>query len=124
MSISNIRFGMIMAEAAYQDGDEWLDSLLTYLDGNRRALNQGIEGVPGLSVMNLEATYLAWVDFSGTGMAREAFATRLKDAGLAPSDGQSFGPEGELCMRFNIACRRALLDEAMARLAEAFSDLQ
>ena len=63
MSISNNRFGMIMAEAAYQDGDEWLDSLLTYLDGNRRALNRGIEGVPGLSVMNLEATYLAWVDF-------------------------------------------------------------
>ena len=124
MSISNNRFGMIMAEAAYQDGDEWLDSLLTYLDGNRRALNQGIEGVPGLSVMNLEATYLAWVDFSGTGMAREAFTTRLKDAGLAPSDGQSFGPEGELCMRFNIACRRALLDEAMGRLADAFSDLQ
>ena len=124
MSISNNRFGMIMAEAAYQDGDEWLDSLLTYLDGNRRALNQGIEGVPGLSVMNLEATYLAWVDFSGTGMAREAFTTRLKDAGLAPSDGQSFGPEGELCMRFNIACRRALLDEAMGRLAGAFSDLQ
>ena len=124
MSISNNRFGMIMAEAAYQDGDEWLDSLLTYLDGNRRALNQGIEGVPGLSVMNLEATYLAWVDFSGTGMAREAFTTRLKDAGLAPSDGQSFGPEGELCMRFNIACRRALLDEAMGRLADAFSDPQ
>ena len=124
MSISNNRFGMIMAEAAYQDGDEWLDSLLTYLDGNRRALNQGIKGVPGLSVMNLEATYLAWVDFSATGMAREAFTTRLKDAGLAPSDGQSFGPEGELCMRFNIACRRALLDEAMGRLADAFSDLQ
>ena len=124
MSISNNRFGMIMAEAAYQDGDEWLDSLLTYLDGNRRALNQGVKSVPGLSVMNLEATYLAWVDFSGTGMAREAFTTRLKDAGLAPSDGQSFGPEGELCMRFNIACRRALLDEAMGRLADAFSDLQ
>ena len=124
MSISNNRFGMIMAEAAYQDGDEWLDSLLTYLDGNRRALNQGIEGVPGLSVMNLEATYLAWVDFSGTGMAREAFTTRLKDAGLAPSDGQSFGPEGELCMRFNIACRRALLDEAMGRLADAFTYLK
>ena len=124
MSISNNRFGMIMAEAAYQDGDEWLDSLLTYLDGNRRALNQGVKSVPGLSVMNLEATYLAWVDFSGTGMAREAFTTRLKDAGLAPSDGQSFGPEGELCMRFNIACRRTLLDEAMGRLADAFSDLQ
>ena len=124
MSISNNRFGMIMAEAAYRDGDEWLDSLLTYLDGNRRVLNEGVAAIPGLSVMNLEATYLAWVDFSGTGMTREQFTSRVRDAGLAPSDGRSFGPEGELCMRFNIACRRALLDETMSRLAAAFSDLQ
>ena len=124
MSISNNRFGMIMAEAAYRGGDEWLDGLLTYLDGNRRVLNEGIAAVPGLSVMNLEATYLAWVDFSGTGMEREQFTSRIRNVGLAPSAGQSFGPEGELCMRFNIACRRALLDEAMARLADAFSDLQ
>ena len=124
MSISNNRFGMIMAEAAYRDGDEWLDSLLTYLDGNRRVLNEGIAAIPGLSVMNLEATYLAWVDFSGTGMECEQFMSRIRNVGLAPSAGQSFGPEGELCMRFNIACRRALLDEAMGRLADAFSDLQ
>ena len=124
MSISNNRFGMIMAEAAYNGGDEWLDGLLAYLDGNRRTLNEAVASIPGFSAMNLEATYLAWVDFSGTGMEREQFTARLKDVGLAPSDGQSFGPEGELCMRFNIACRRALLDEAMSRLAEAFSDLQ
>ncbi|MEC8262356.1 MAG: MalY/PatB family protein [Pseudomonadota bacterium] len=124
MNISNNRFGMLMAEAAYRGGDEWLDTLLPYLDSNRRLMNEAIGGIPGLSVMNLEATYLAWVDFSGTGMEREQFTSRIRNVGLAPSAGQSFGPEGELCMRFNIACRRALLDEAMARLAEAFSDLQ
>ena len=124
MSISNNRFGMIMAEAAYAAGDEWLDALLAYLDGNRQFLNDSIAGIPGLSVMNLEATYLAWVDFAGTGMSRDEFTSRLTAAGLAPSEGHSFGPEGELCMRFNIACRRALLAEAMERLAEAFSDLQ
>ena len=124
MSISNNRFGMIMAEAAYEGGDEWLDALMLYLDGNRRLLNESIAAIPGLSVMDLEATYLAWVDFSGTGMDRDDFTRRLTDAGLAASEGHSFGPEGELCMRINIACRRALLAEAMARLAGAFSDLQ
>ena len=124
MSTSNNRFGMIMAEAAYEDGDEWLDALLAYLDGNRQLLNDSVADIPGLSVMNLEATYLAWVDFAGTGMRRDEFTARLTSAGLAPSEGHSFGPEGELCMRFNIACRRALLAEAMERLAKAFSDLQ
>ena len=124
MSISNNRFGMIMAEAAYEGGDEWLDALLTYLDGNRQLVNDRIAAIPGVSVMNLEATYLAWVDFVGTGMSRADFTRRLTDAGLAVSEGHTFGPEGELCMRFNIACRRALLTEAMERLAAAFSDLQ
>ena len=124
MNISNNRFGMLMAEAAYREGDEWLDTLIPYLDNNRRLLNEAIGGMPGLSVMNLEATYLAWVDLSGTGMAREEFIERITRVGLAPSEGRAFGPEGELCMRFNIACRQALLDEAMARLSDAFADLQ
>jgi cystathionine beta-lyase len=124
MSISNNRFGMIMAEAAYEGGEEWLDALLTYLDGNRQLVNRAIASIPGLSVMDLEATYLAWVDFAGTGLTRDEFTTRLTVAGLAPSEGYTFGVEGELCMRFNIACRQALLAEAMERLADAFSDLQ
>ena len=124
MNISNNRFGMLMAEAAYREGDEWLDTLIPYLDRNRQLMNGAIAGIPGLSVMNLEATYLAWVDFSGTGMQREELITRLTAVGLAPSEGRTFGPEGDLHMRFNIACRHALLDEAMTRLADAFADLQ
>ena len=124
MNISNNRFGMLMAEAAYRDGDAWLDTLIPYLDRNRQMMNDAIAGIPGLSVMNLEATYLAWADFSNTGMTREEFTARLTGAGLAPSEGHTFGPEGDLWMRFNIACRHALLDEAMTRLSDAFADLQ
>ena len=124
VNISPNRFGMMMAEAAYTSGDEWLDSLIPYLDGNRQLLNRSIEAIPGLTVMDLEATYLAWVDFTSTGMSRDEFTKRVREAGLAPSDGITFGPEGENFMRFNIACRRAVLEDAMNRLAVAFSDLQ
>lgn len=124
VNISPNRFGMVMAEAAYNGGDDWLDALIPYLNENRQLLNRAIDAIPGLSVMDLEATYLAWVDFAGTGMAREEFTARVHKAGLAPSHGITFGPEGDSFMRFNIACRRALLDEAMQRLADAFSDLQ
>ena len=124
VNISPNRFGMMMAEAAYTSGDEWLDSLIPYLDGNRQLLNRSIEAILGLTVMDLEATYLAWVDFTSTGMGREEFTKRVREAGLAPSDGITFGPEGENFMRFNIACRRAVLEDAMNRLAAAFSDLQ
>ena len=113
-----------MTEAAYREGLEWLDQLMLYLENNKKNFTTALKALNGVKVFDLESTYLAWVDFSGTGMKREDFIERLRHVGLAPSEGRAFGPEGELCMRFNIACRHALLDEAMARLADAFTDLQ
>ena len=124
MSVSPNRFGMQMTEAAYLGGDKWLDELMKYLDKSRVMLNEAIAAIPGLSVMDLEATYLGWVDFSGTGMKREEFTRRVNEVGLAPSDGQTFGKEGELCMRFNIACPHKRLADAMDRLKGAFADMQ
>ena len=75
--------------------------------------------------MPLEATYLAWVDFSGTGMAQAEFTRRVEqDAKIAANHGTTFGTGGESFMRFNLATPRARVEEACDRLAKAFSDLQ
>ena len=75
--------------------------------------------------MPLEATYLAWVDLSGTGMTREEFTARVeKGARIACNHGTSFGLGGDSFLRFNIATPRARVAEAVARLQEAFGDLQ
>jgi cystathionine beta-lyase len=75
--------------------------------------------------MPLQATYLAWVDFSGTGMTRDEFTARVeKDARIAANHGPTFGSGGETFLRFNLATPRARVAEAVARLQKAFSDLQ
>ncbi|MGB0959248.1 MAG: aminotransferase, partial [Halocynthiibacter sp.] len=77
------------------------------------------------SSMELEATYLAWVDFSGTGMDVSEIHRRVhKVARVAPNDGPTFGLGGEHHLRFNLATPRALVKEACLRLKNAFSDLQ
>lgn len=126
LGISPNAFGMRMVTAAYSpEGAEWLDALLIYLDGNRRIFDAGINAIPGLRSMALEATYLAWVDFSGTGMAAPEFIARVeKSARIAANHGATFGAGGETFLRFNIACRRALVKEAVTRLQSAFADLQ
>lgn len=117
--------GVAMAQAAYEGGDAWLDALVPYLEGNREAFDAAIEKIPGLRSMKLESTYLAWVDFSGTGMSREEFTRRVQeDAKIAPNTGPAFGTGGEDWLRFNIATPRARVIEAGERLAKAFSDLQ
>jgi cystathionine beta-lyase len=120
------RFGMVATEAAWRTGEAWLDELLPYLAKNRDVFDARIEAAaPGARSMHLEGTYLAWVDFSGTGLAPEDVAARVRDrARLFVSPGEQFGPGGETWLRFNFATPRPLLDEALSRLEDAFSDLR
>lgn len=126
LGISPNSFGLAMATAAYSpEGAEWLAALIDYLDENRRIFDAGVNAVPGLSSMPLEATYLAWVDFSGTGMAAAEFIGRVeREARIAANRGASFGLGGESFLRFNLATPRARVVEAVARLQAAFADLQ
>ena len=126
LGLSANSFGLFMATAAYSpEGAAWVDELVAYLDGNRKLFDAAINAIPGLSSMELQSTYLAWVDFSGTGMSREEFTDRVqKQAHIAPNHGPTFGSGGENFLRFNLATPRSLVEEACERLADAFSDLQ
>ena len=126
LGISANSFGMHMVTAAYSpEGAEWLDGLLGYLAENKRLFDEGINAIPGLRSMALEATYLAWVDFTGAGMTAPEFITRVeKSAGIAANYGPSFGAGGDTFLRFNIATTRANIVDAVARLQAAFADLQ
>ncbi|MDO6483951.1 MalY/PatB family protein [Shimia thalassica] len=126
LGLSPNSFGLFMAEAAYSpEGAAWVDDLVQYLDGNRKLLDASINAIPGLKSMNLEATYLSWVDFEDTGMPKAEFIDRVqKNARIAPNHGETFGTGGEMFLRFNIATPRSLVEQACERLTEAFSDLQ
>jgi len=123
--ISANSFGLFMAEAAYNGGDDWVDALVAYLAENKRVFDEGINAIPGLKSINLEATYLAWVDFSGTGMTRTEFTDRVQGtAKIATNHGPTFGKGGDNFLRFNLGCPRSVVEDAVARLQKAFSDLQ
>ena len=126
LGISPNSFGLFMATAAYSpEGAQWLDELLHYIDGNRVIFDREVNKIPGLSSMPLEGTYLAWVDFSGTGMEEEEFIYRVQEkAKIAVNHGSTFGTGGEKFLRFNLATPRTLVVEATKRLKAAFSDLQ
>lgn len=119
------RFGVLMATAAYDGGDAWLDALRPYLAENARIFDAGVAAVPGVSSMPLDSTYLAWVDFRRLGMEQAEIERRLREgARIAASPGPQFGGGGEGWMRFNLAMPRARVEDAVARIQAAFSDLQ
>ncbi|MGB3407546.1 MAG: MalY/PatB family protein [Jannaschia sp.] len=126
LGLSPNSFGLFMATAAYSpEGAAWVDDLMLYLDGNRRVFDEGINAIPGLKSVPLEATYLSWVGFEDTGMPREDFTRRVEqDAKIAVNHGPTFGKGGETFLRFNIATPRARVIEAVERMQKAFGDLQ
>ncbi len=126
LGISPNSFGIFMATAAYSpEGAAWVDDLVAYLTENKRVFDDGVNAIPGLASMPLEATYLAWVDFSGTGMEMAEFTRRVeKAAKIAVNHGPTFGKGGDSFLRFNIAAPRSVITDAVARLQTAFGDLQ
>ena len=118
-------FGNVATEAAYTHGDQWLDQMLDYVKNNCIFVCDYLEiFLPKIKAVPLEATYLLWLDFRDAGFGSDV---ELKDfmihkAGLALSEGTSFGPGGEGFIRMNLACPRALLLKALDKMRKAFSE--
>ncbi len=101
--------------AAYREGEPWRQALIAYLRANAQTVAHAIAAIPGLSVSPVEATYLAWIDARGLGVANpQRFC---EQAGLGLSDGADFGAPGFL--RLNFGCQRAWLTQALRRLETA-----
>lgn len=118
--------GVAMTTAAYTpDGADWVDAQIRHLDEMRQLFDAAIARIPGVHALPLQSTYLAWVDFSGTGMTFDEIDARVRHhARIAASPGPAFGTGGETFLRFNFATTRARVEEAGRRLQAAFADLQ
>ena len=117
-------FGPVALMAAYNESEDWIDELNQYLWGNYQVLCNFVEkNLPQWKVSPLEGTYLPWVDIKATGMTSQAYADHLlKETNVWVNPGTMYGKEsGEGYIRLNIACPRALLTEALERIARISS---
>ncbi|MFN2371715.1 MAG: hypothetical protein ABR506_11280 [Candidatus Krumholzibacteriia bacterium] len=107
--------GLVAAEAAWTAGAAWLAAQNAYLRANRDLLAGCVDALPAVTMPQVEATYLAWLDVRDLGLADPA--AHFEAHGLGLSDGREFAGAGYL--RLNFACPRAALMEACRRLEKA-----
>lgn len=118
-------FGLVALEAAYRDGEEWLEQLLSYLNENLEFLMKYFkERIPKIEVIKPEGTYLVWLDCQQLGLnSKDLNNFMIKKAKVALDDGYWFGIEGRGFMRINIACPRSFLEEGLERIERAVNSL-
>jgi cystathionine beta-lyase len=115
--------GLIGAEAAYREGQPWLDRLLPYLEANRDYLRDFVRReLPRITMTNPEGTYLAWLDCRGLRMD-DPYEYFLQQARVALSKGPSFGTGGAGFVRINFGCPRSILENALQRIKRAIDAL-
>lgn len=117
---SNI-FGAEALKAAYTKGDEWMDQMVEYLDGNiDMVITQLRDHIPSVRCHKPEATFLLWLDFSQWGLTQEQLNEFLiKEAHLGMNCGTIFGEEGYAHERMNVGAPRSVIQRAVNQLIEA-----
>ena len=106
--------------AAYRDGQEWLDQVLQYLEGNRDFLYDYVRTqLPQIQMVKPEGTFLAWLDCRHTGIQGNPCEYFLKEGRVGLNDGATFGKGGEGLVRLNFACTREVLTQAVERMKAA-----
>ena len=112
---------LVAFTAAYQECDEWLDSLILYLEKNLEFLKSFLKKqIPEIEIIEPEGTYLVWLDFRKLGIDYDQLEDFLhRKAKVALDDGAMFGENGKGFQRINIACPRSILEEALKRIHKA-----
>lgn len=121
----NNAFSSVAMEAAYREGEEWLEQLLPYLSANFDYVRDFCaSNIPQIKPNCPDATYLMWLDCRDLGMNNEELRDFfIHKAKLGLNEGWTFGRSLSGYMRLNAACPRATLEEAMARLKSAIDTL-
>ena len=117
--------GMTAMIAAYTEGEEWLEQLKDYLDGNFAYIDEYLKKyLPKAHLVKAEGTYLAWLDLNGYVDRDEKKLEELmqKKAKVALDEGYIFGDEGRGFERINVASPRSVIEECMNRIRTAFEE--
>lgn len=117
--------GLHACKAAYETGREWLEELKVYLKGNLDFVREYLEqNLPQIKLIEPEGTYLIWLDCRALGLPEAKLENLIvHEAKLWLDSGAIFGKDGEGFERINIACPRAVLEEACKRLHRAVQSI-
>ena len=115
-------FAYTVMQSAYEQGAEWLEQALDYIEKNIDFTLQYLAThLPDIKVMRPEASYLVWLDCSAYANDDKALYDALREAKVELNSGIQYGNEGHLKLRINVACPQSILAEGLNRIKQALA---
>ena len=114
-------FSPIATIAAYTQGEDYRQQMLSYIEGNIRFVEDYCrEHLPQIKPWRPQASFLVWLDCRALGLSHDALVDLfVNHAHLALNDGAMFGIGGSGFMRLNVGTPRAVLLQALEQLFQA-----
>ncbi|MCY6959921.1 MalY/PatB family protein [Clostridium brassicae] len=121
----NNSFSLVASIAAYNEGEEWLEQLLKYLEDNMKFIHSYCKKyIPKIKPNIPECTYLVWIDCRELGLTDEELNEfMIKKAKIGLNAGNGFDRDLTGFMRLNAACPRSILEKALDQLKDAVNNL-
>lgn len=116
--------GVDATVAAWREGQPWLDRVLAVLASNREVVLEWAARQPGVRHHAPEATFLAWLDFSGVGLPEEPHDFLLSRARVGLNRGGDFGELGTCCARLNFGTSPEILQAVLDRMSSALAGVR
>lgn len=117
--------GLTATQACYTVGASWFEQVSSYIHGNICFMRDYLAAhAPSLHMVDCQGTYLTWVDCRALGLDADGLKELVEDkARLWLDMGDIFGADGAGFIRFNVACPRSVLAQALEQLCDAVTEL-
>ncbi|MFR6488194.1 MAG: aminotransferase class I/II-fold pyridoxal phosphate-dependent enzyme [Clostridium sp.] len=108
--------------AAYNDSEEWLDQLATYIGENFTIVYDWFEThMPKAKVMKSDSSFLAWIDMRDIFKNEEEMQSFFIKANVSMVVGSYFVKDGYGWVRLNIGTQKSILQEALRRIGDTWT---
>ena len=110
---------------AYEQGEEWVEQMLEYVEANIDFMEQYIkENMPKMGMIRPQASFLVFLDARGLGLPHDELVKFfIREAKVGMNDGAMFGEEGSGYMRMNLGCPRSILEKALNQIKAAYDKI-
>lgn len=110
---------------AYNEGEEWLEQMLEYVEANIDFMEQYLkDNMPKMGMIRPQASFLVFLDARGLGLPHDELVEFfVREAKVGMNDGAMFGEEGSGYMRMNLGCPRSVLEKALNQIKAAYDKI-